>query len=505
MPAVRNVRSLGPSKNQKGIPIHVYVPPTFNPIHKIIVSDGSTDYDITDLVIEGEYTDGITSTIGNFQFTIDNSAEVYTNSFKLWNELKVYLDYGTTATTLRFTGKIERPSRTDNKIVLSGRSLAARTIGKNVTYNAVDKSRSEVLIEIIEKYFSYITTTNVTEDTELITIDYFDVPFWEVVEDICGRGSYDAYIDHSSDFHYFKGESITNPSEVVVHTHNLLETGDFSPDLQQVSNRVKVYGKENNGIPLISTADDTDLQALYDVKEMKIDDGSLVNSEQTQARADFELAQLKDPPTVGEVKSLMLPTIQPGEMIRISDPQNGLEPKPYQIQKYVQSFSNDDPPMTTLTVQKERADIPNILKSRLKFETEITSNPNPNEMDYTKVYDFSTSVGTFVTTERAHIDGTDGGYYVLKTTSGNSTGSWTSPTYELSEDIAEVEFRVEGDKLAGTPPEGTKIEYSFDGGSTFQTWSSSTVTVPSGRDLVIKVNLSSAETEVKAVAALYKF
>ena len=124
--AVRNIGNVGGSSNVKPIPIHVWIPPVFNVIHKIEVDDGTNIYDVTDLVIEANFTLSTTENIGSFNVTVDNSAEVYTNIFKGWNKIYLYMDYGSEATSKIFTGMIDKPSKTNNNIVLIGQSSASR-------------------------------------------------------------------------------------------------------------------------------------------------------------------------------------------------------------------------------------------------------------------------------------------------------------------------------------------------------------------------------------------
>ncbi len=495
---VRNLRGLG---STKPLPVFTWIPPLFSPISKIIVTDGTTEYDVTDLIIEGQYTYGVTETIGNFEFVIDNSTEQYTEAFSLWDELKVYLDYGVTATTLKFVGRIERASKKDHKIVIVGRSSAVLTLGKNVTYQATETARSEILTAIIEKYFSgVITTNNIEEDSGLITVNYFDVPFWEVVEDICKSGGFDAYIDTEYDFHYFESGSRLNETDMVVHTANLIETNDFSSDLEQVYNRVKVYGASSGDVPIIATAEDESSISQFKIKELKIDDGSITSVEQAQARADYELSLQVNPPTIGTIRSLLLPTISPGEMIYISDPQNGLDPNFYQIHKFTHFFSNDEPPFTELTVQKERLDIPNILKKRIKVETGITANINPNEMDYSIVFDFKTNTGDHSNTEI----NTDLG--ILKT-DGSSSGTWTSPVITTSSNVTDIEPRISGSKI-----EGVRTFISLNGGQSFvearynqTSFSEGNVgTIPDGNQVRLRIEIPDADTEITSAGILYK-
>jgi len=486
--AVRNISSLG---RTKPIPVFVWIPPSYSPIHKIEIYDGSSTYDVTDIMTKGEYSWGITGTIGKFEFVIDNSSQIYTDTFSLHNEVRVYMDYASTATTLRFKGKIERVSKKENTLVLTGRGPATKYMGKNVTYSATSTARSTILSNIISRYFNDLTTTNLEADTGISTVNYFDRPFWEVVEDICSQGSYSAYIDTDFDFHYFLEGSRKNTTEAVVHEYNLIETGDFSPDASFVYNKIKVYGVEIGGNLTLTSAEDVTSQNTYGIRELKIDDSSITTQTQLQARADYELSLNKDPPTIGTIISLGLPTLTPGEQLRISDPFNGLNPGYYDVFEFTHKFSNDEPFITEVTIKKERSTIPGILKDRLKFESRVTS-INPHEMDYSWNFDFSTDTGTHSNTQIA------GG--VLSCTS--SSGTWISEMREIDSPVTLVEARINGNNLTNA-----EVWLSIDGGIIFGqiggpgTRESFEAT---GKKLQLKVNLFSSTSEVNGLALLYK-
>ena len=496
MNPVRNIKGLG---SKKGIPVFVWIPPIYNPVYKIEVEVSSgTKYDITNILIQGEYTDGITETIGNFSFKINNSTQVYTSLFNPYDKVNIYIDYGTTATSLRFVGMIERISKSNNSLILSGRGGASKVLGKNITYSATDKARSTILSEIISENFTSITANNLSTDTETLTVDYFEKPFWDVVKEICTIASYDAYVDADFDFNYFESGSKTNTTEAVVHSKNILEVGDFAPDASSIVNKVRVYGVNTNELPLIYTAEDSTSQTTYESKELRINDSTIKTVAQAKARADYELAKNKDPPTVGTIISLGLPTIEPGEQIRISDPANGLEPKYYTIQKFVHKFSNDDPFKTELTIQKERTTIPSILKDRVKFESELMKNINPNDLDFSYIWDFSSDTGTHSNTEIVINSGTGKG--VLKTTTGNDTGTWVSENLSLDSAISSfVQISAYGDSI-----ENIQIFISTNGGTTFYPMIVGNESViKSGSDIKIKLVLNSSSSQVKTLAFLY--
>ena len=490
---VRNISSIG---RTKPIPIFVWIPPQFNPVHKIEVydSDTGTAYDVTDIVIKGEYAWGVTETIGKFEFKIDNSSQTYLGIFTPYDEIRVYIDYATTATTLRFKGIIERVSKQDFNLVLSGRGPATKYVGKNVTYSATDKARSTILSEIISKYFTDLTTTNLEADSTTATVNYFDKPFWDVVEDICNQGSHDAYIDTSFDFHYFSTGSRQNSTEAIVHEYNLIETGDFAPDASFIYNKIKVYGQEINGIPLIATAEDSNSQVTYKVKELKINDSNITTQVQAQVRANYELSLNKDPPNVGFVTSLGLPTLVPGEQLRVSDPLNGLNPGYYDVFEFTHKFDNDKPFMTEIKIKKERSTVPGILKKRIKFESEISAVSNKNEMDYSFIENFDSDTGNHSSTTIS------GG--TLKVSQGSSNGTWTSNSISLQGDIQGKTIELKG---SGSGYIVSRI--SYDGGITFNSFSIDVlVNVPLGNpitSIIIELSLSTASSQANTIGILY--
>ena len=485
MPAVRSLT---------GIPVFAWIPPSNSGIYKIEIEKANgTTYDVTDIIHEGSYTDGATDTIGSFSFKIDNSEETYSGVFSLYDKVNVYLDYEETATTLRFRGMIEKVAYGSNVVIVSGRGTSARVMGTTVTYSTTGYTH-DILSYILTTYASYITQTNIdtTEETDTsIYVNWYQKPFWECVIELCNRAGYDCYIDSSFDCHYFVSGSRLNTTECVVHEQNLLETGEFAPDLSILKNRVIVYGAKIEDQQIVWTEEDEDSIDSYDVKEMIINDTNIVTVAQAEARAEYELSLYKDPPTVGEVTSLGLPTLLPGQKVRISDPLNNLPPGYYNIQKFTQKFSNDEPFETVLTVQKEISTLPKILKKRITFENQAVEMENPNEMRYSWIFDFNTDSGTHDSTEISN--------GVLKT-DGGASGTWISEVKTLSETALSCELRA---KVNLT---GSNYFVSVDDGISWQSINLNTLLTlsPPGSNLKIKIELNSATAEVDSLCLLYK-
>lgn len=464
---------------------------------------------MTDLLVEGSYSDGVTSSIGAFDFKILDPINVNSNKIEEFDTINVYVDYGKTATTLRFTGRIERKSNQEQiYLTLTGRSVAMLTTGTNITYSSNGpKSRSEILKEIINikesdgvtpKYFGgLISDSGIEEDLTEIEVNYEEIPFWNVVEEICISGVRDAYVSPELIFNYFLKGSRENTTEAVVEDINLIETLDYAKDTQEVYTRVRVYGKRIGDIPIIATSTQDTSNTKGIIKELKIDNSSVDSTKQATELSESEAEDRKLPPTLGLIISLMLPSILPGEKIKIANPTNNIPPALYQINSFRHIFSKEGSPTTELTIQKQRVELATILKSNIKFQSDLPDNVNKFDMDFSNVIGFETDSGIHSNTL------INEGY--LKVKSGQNNGSWTSDLIQLGDDVSSIEFRFTGDYLVQQYGVTTSyIWFSLDGGTTWRLYGSG-VEVPTGRDLKIRIDLNAPDARVKAVAVLYKF
>ena len=495
MSPVRNIQSIG---GQKPIPIHVFIPPVYSPLYKIEVirSDGTID-DITDLIYEGELTDGATDTIGNFTFTVDNSNNNFTGKW-IGNEiLYLYCDYDLDATTKRFRGRIEKVSYQDNlKIEITGRSESLKLLKITVTKSYSNIESSLVLKGLLDEYAPEFTYTNVNTSSTFVTVNWYQKPLWECIQELCYISGFDCYIDSDLDCHYFEENSVNNETEAIVHDSNILEIADFNEDYSEIINRIIVYGKEVDGLPLIYTAESTDknygINSELGVKEQIIKDENITTMDQVKERANYELSIIEKPPLVGEITSIGLATIQPGEMVKISAPDSNLPPNYYKIISYKHQFR--DFMKTTVYLNKESRSIPKVLRERATQEENLAIKPNPREMRYSWNSNFTEDIGIHSGTEIDIIAG------VLKLQSGQSSGVWISPTINAEITISEIESRLSGDLLSGSV-----LLISLNDGLTYTPLNfNGERVILSGNKIKIKILLNSSNTQIKGVVALYK-
>ena len=481
--AVRNINTIKPK---------IWIPPQYSAIYKLEVvrTDGTKD-DLTDLAHSIQIEDGVTDSVGNFSFELWNPNESYTGVWTGMEVVNYYSDYGTTASTLRFRGRIEKVSYQGNKIKVNGRSESLRLLSITVTKQYELSDTGTILNDLINNYATDFTATNVSLSGVFLSPNWYQKTFWECVQELCSAAGYDCYVDSALDFHYFESGSVTNEDEGIVHTYNLIEVGEFAEDISVVKNRIIIYGANQKDTQIIYTAEDKDSQILYDIKEKIINDENITSYTQAKDYADYLLVESKNPPVVGEVKGLLLATIQPGQMIRISSPLDKLSPGTYKAISYKHSIT-DSGLYTTVSINKEPRRISHIIRDRIQqeYKTQDTS-LNPYEMRYTFNLLFEESNGTHVNTEI-----TDG---VLKLQSGQSTGNWISELESVTGTLDSVYLIVNGETLTGA-----SYQVSGDSGGTWYSISNLDKINLSGGELQIKITISDADTQISSVSIQYK-
>lgn len=482
---VRSIRKVAPI---------IYIPPQYSAAYGLTVeaSDGTVDT-ITDYATSILIEDGATTSIGRFEFTIWDPNEDYVGIWTGNEIVRYYSDYATTATTLRFRGRIEQVSYKGNKLKVTGRSESLKFMDITVTKEYSDLETSLILKDLVDSYGEGLFTyTNINVSTINLTVNWTQKPFWECIEEICTAAGFDCYVDSALDFHYFLAGSVANQYEGIIHTSNLMEVGDFAEDLSLIKNRIIIYGAQQEGTQIIYTAEDTDSQTQYGIKEEIINDDNITNYTQAQELGDYYLTQEKNPPIVGEVKSLLMASIQPGQAIKISSPENNIPPAGYTIITYKHEISSSGL-FTTVNINKEPRKISHVIKKQIEkqYDTEQTS-INPFEMRYSYNFLFSIDEGTHSNTEI--VDG------VLKLVSGAS-GSWLSQNRTLSSNLTEAYLILIGTKITGA-----SVSISTDNGTSYQSISpNQKINISSPAPSIrIKVDLSDADTQIDSLSVQYK-
>lgn len=504
MSPIRNINAIG---RTKPIPIYHAIPPPSSAIYKVTIDDGTTETDVSDLIVSGIFNGGTTKTIGNFELKIIDPAKTIYNLISKFNDVYFYGDYGASATTKRLRYKIESKGYDNHNTIISGLGILMKFAGKTIIYKTVDannnlttKAKSTILTEIIQENFPDISDfTNIETNSDEVQKNYSEIPFMDIINDIC-ESTHEFYLDYDLAPHYFTKGSITNTSDAISEEVNYLYANDNIDDAEEIFSKVRVYGSTIEGVQIIATSEE-DTSLTGGIKKDKIiTNTSITTITQAQQLADAEFEKIRNPVRIGAFNSLLLPGLNPGEKLFIALPQEDISPGYYQIQEFTHEFDLSVPNAfrTKVIMVKRRINLPKIIESINEFTSESTDKENPNDMDFSQIITFESTSGTHSDTE------VDGGY--LKVDEGKSVGTWLSDIYTFSSDLSSIEFRWSGESLiTDTSATTSQLLYSVDGGITFtpNLTQEEVISITEGTKLQIKFLLRDPLAKVKSIAFLY--
>ena len=481
-----------------------WIPYKFTPnwAVKITRSDGTVDT-IGDNLLDFKCTRMIaTMGVGEFELLIENNAGTYSGLYTGGEDVKIYADMDD-ASTLIFYGTAEKVADEfgdgGQTLKIKGTHVSGELLDITVTKSYSDENCDDVLKDLIDNYATGYTYTNVAASTTSITIAWEHKPFWECFAELCTLTDFDGYVDNTKDFHFFVKDSITNSNEAITFDDKFLPPLEgFGPDTLEIKNRIIVYGSDENGLPIVATAEDSTSQTSYNVKEIILNDSNVKTVTQAQERADAELALLKDTETTGKVRNLWLlrSGINPGEQIWISIPTHQIHAK-YTIAKFTHSLLDL---VTTIEVKRESKGLPQLFKDRLQQENRLQVFLNPNELRFSKNFEFSDDTLTDSHSNTA----VSGGYLVLSGTATN--GTWTSVAATATADITKVEVRIADYQDVGS----NTYEISVDNGVTWEsvTLGTALTVAGTGKKVKVRVNMvkdtNNLEPKIGSLVILYK-
>lgn len=504
MGSVLNTRVIGPSGNIKPIPIYSPIPPTFSPILKVTINTSSGEIDVTDSIVQASFNVGVISgtsnTVGDFNLTFIDPNQTNLNLTSLFDDIYLYADYGTTASTKRFRFKVENKSFVDFNTTLSGRGIGMILADKSIIYtSSASENKSTTLINILTANFSNITDfSQIETDTTQVLKNYAETPTVDIIQELCGTTKF-FYLDKDLVPHFFTKGTQINSSEAI-NNINLVQVKDNASNAEQIYTRVRVYGQSEGGIPIIATSNIGTTNTGGINKDYIINDNSITTSTQAQEVADTEASNYTNSKRIGDLVVFLLPNLTPGDSLFVGLPEHNLDPSYYNIQQFSINIDNQGNYVytTTFTIEQKRINTPIILQSLNQKQTDLAQNDNPHNLNHSKIITFDTNSGTHTGTT------INEGY--LKVVSGGSTGFWKSDIITLTDDLAALEIRFYGDLLVGDYQSTTStLWYSTNGEATWHLnpISGEVTSVPAGKDLGVKVELNQSTAKVKRIGIYY--
>lgn len=468
-------------------PGKIWIPRDHNTKYTIYIDS----VDVSSDVLSAEFTNGIIGVESPCKIELIDTDGTYANKYSGGEVIEFQMDFSA-GTTSQWKGKLNKPNvkYTDKYSVdITGSHYQSDLLDITVT-EEYDGSITDdnILKELVSKYLTGYTTTNVTASTHSSTLKWENKSFYDCVLDLCNNSDFDCYLDTDKDFHFFERESIENTTDAIIWNDNLI-SAELGTDDIEVRNKIITYGEDNAGLPIIYTTNDTSSQTDYGVKEKIVKDGNIKTYLQAKEVGDAELANLKSKSTSGKAEALFMPDINPGDMIWISNPVQHIH-NHYRIIKYTYKLPLE---RTLVTISKEKT-IPTLFKERRMAEQSVENLSNPHKCLYSVniAFDDPSDLGS----NSSNVEVSEGN---LKTITGNN-GTFISNLRTADDDITRVYLKVIGDTLIGNT-----YSISTNNGVSWTDVSLETLEeVPSGKELLLKITITSASMRLDSIVVMYK-
>lgn len=468
----------------------IWLPRTQNPYYSIEI-DG---VDVTTEVLDAEFTNGILGIECPCKVTLIDPNGTYAKLYGGGETIEFFLDF-VDGTTSSWKGTLETPKKKFGEtylLELIGSNYQSDLLDITVTEEYIDTPADDVLKDIINKYLTGYTTTNVATSDDNLTIKWNNKPLYDCIIDICSNVGFDCYVDTDKDVHFFEQESISNTNESIVWNNNLREIISFGTDNIDIKNRIIVYGEDETGLPIVYQVDNAASQATYGVKEKVIKDSSIRTYEQAKGQGDGILAQEKEKSNKGEFRCLLLPYLNPGDMIWTTHPIQDIHGE-YRIIQYTHKIHGQE---TNVIISKIKT-IPGLFKDRKKAElaTENITNPYKMTGSLNLTFDDDTEYDAVASSGVETSEGK------LKMESGVGTGIMVSNRRTEANNITTVHLKIIGDYLAGAT-----YKISTNDGGTYEdvNLEEEIILNSSGKNLRLKITITEENTRVDSVVVMYK-
>lgn len=478
-----------------------WIPPFSSSTHKVTIEDNSgTEIDVTDLLVTCEVKDLVTSGIGSFECVIMNGLQEYTSKFSPMAKFRLYMDYASSATTLRFLGRVEKPSPQNSFVKLTGRSEALFVFEKTINEEFSGVDVGQVIKTLFDTYGEnrYDTSSLNTSTGVTISQNFYGVAFWDAIEKVCTAAGYDCYVPPDLVVRFYERGSVDNATDAITDEYNLLNVGEFGSDTQEVKNRFLIYGANVDGAQVVYTANDAASQAKYGVRESPpISNPNIFTISEAKEYADYLIEESRNPPVTGNVRATLLATIRPGERLAISAPLDGLQANKYRVVELTHRIDNQGGAFETEVVVNRRLPETNqYLRKQTNVNREtVETAPNRFGLDYSAPESFGSDSGTHSSTTISN--GT------LKVSSGSTAGTWTSDAYSTATGLQATKISL---RIGGSNTQYLRFDVSANNGSTWQPIENKielTPTTSIGNQLRLRVSFTSADAELTGFTIYY--
>jgi len=476
-----------PTKGRRGF---IWLPREASPSWELKINSES----VRERILPGtEVVMAVCPEISSFKIILVNADEYYSTRYSKGQTIQYYADLDD-GTVQRAEGTIDKIfNRYDNTYgavtEISGISYVsfARDVLVTESYEG-DTNVESIFNELVSNYLPGFTLNFTSSSTKTPTINWDEKPLWDCFYDLCKIITADCRINYDKTIDVFDKNSQMCKTESVVMGDLFISCKGIGDQSMTVRNKIRVYGDDGTGLPIIYQAHDSSSESSHELKEKAVFDTKINSVTNAEELANAELELGKEPETEGEVESLILPSLKEGQKLWISHPIMKIHDT-YRVYKMTHKLPNE---RTVCVIGKERR-LPQIFKKRVENELALQTITNPYKM--TGSWNMTFDSETEIDSKDSNVQIKDGKISLSSGTQGQFTvtkimGSSKSNFHPL---------------VSGSNIKDVKLELSVDGGDTYTTLAIDSLNsyTTGGTNLVLRGTISN-DAELDSIAILSK-
>lgn len=303
--------------------------------------------------------------------------------------------------TTIFRGIIEKKQRTEDKrLKISGRDYYLKFVGKYAQLKSyTNQTASQILIDIINSYFSDLTTNSIQSTSNQYTREYRLTNINQIIMELNRSEGYVTYIDTSKDVH-FEPETYTDSGKH--YTASQILSVNHEEKSNEIINQVLVVYGQNLDKAIERRNDDS--IAIYGIREKVETKSNIATEADAIDYADSILSSAAFPINPVEVTVRLDETLQVGSIIWMPIDPSGISEQPYLI---LEAEHNLAPPYTKLKLGIYISDTVNAISEIIRKLRNIEEDKISASVTFTAVNDVlaEITVSGTITVKRRTIDG----------------------------------------------------------------------------------------------------
>ena len=413
--------------NRRTRDAHIFRPlARHNPVWKVEIkyAGASTYTDITNYCTYASVSHNSRNRLSDGTINLEDPNATFYNTIVGGEYIRVWAGYGA-ATYKEITARVIKSMVNFQPTTGYETKLTIRAWpelrSKKLSY-AFDDVLVESAIGTILGNFSEVSYTAPGISTERLSMRFVSMDAITMIREICTKYGFEFFINAEGVADLFYSSTTANniTHDAIVLNQSLLSVTELGKNLDRMRNHIKVFGKQENFVMWLKSAQDDALISQYWQMDEEVFDSAILTNTDAEDRADKELIYRKRFLEEGRFKCMGMENITPGKQIYCAIPPLTDE---WKVCRSV-SHRFGEGWLTHFTIEFDAYDTAGVILERDKqikglqgipldkqYDESIVIDPT-NDSAYISLTNLSISGGRIVTTDTAPSNGS----FDIKTT-----------------------------------------------------------------------------------------